>query len=114
MDGAILKLHDFPVLLTLACFAFSCVIVLLTDPFAMPAAVTAENRPKRSWRRVACDWAARIPVIILIYVAFFAISWRPLYSTQAVISFFVIFTGISRAKFEFIREPLVFRTSRSS
>jgi phosphoglycerol transferase MdoB-like AlkP superfamily enzyme len=108
LDGAILKLHDFPVLLTLACLAFSCVIVFLTDPLAMPAAVNAENRTKRDWRRMAFDWAARIPVIILIYAAFFAISWRPIYSTQAVISFFVIFTGISRAKFEFIREPLVF------
>lgn len=103
-----MKLHDFPILLTLAGFAFSCVVVFLTDTFAMPAAINAQNRTERSWWRLIYDWAVRIPVIVLIYAAFFAISWRPIYSTQAVISFFVIFTGISRAKFEFIREPLVF------
>lgn len=51
---------------------------------------------------------ARLPVIALIFAAFFAISWRPIYASQGTISFFVIFTGISRAKFQFIREPLIF------
>jgi len=108
LDGAVLKLHDFPVLLTFAGFAFCCIVVFLTDTLAMPATINAQNRIERSRKRIICDWAVRIPVIALIYAAFFAISWRPIYSTQAVISFFVIFTGISRAKFEFIREPLVF------
>ncbi|WP_157385401.1 LTA synthase family protein [Rhizobium freirei] len=103
-----MKLHDFPVLLTVACFALSCAVVFLTDIFAMPAAINAQNRTERTWRRRLGDFAVRIPVIALIFAFFFAISWRPIYSSQAVISFFVIFTGISRAKFEFIREPLVF------
>jgi phosphoglycerol transferase MdoB-like AlkP superfamily enzyme len=103
-----LKLHDFPALLTVACFAFSCVVIFLTDPFAMPAAINRQNRTERSLRRRAFEWAAKIPVIALVYAGFFAISWRPLYGAQGAISFFVIFTGISRAKFQFIREPLVF------
>lgn len=36
------------------------------------------------------------------------ISWRPIYAAQGTISFFVIFTFISRIKFTFIREPLLF------
>ena len=74
----------------------------------MPAAVNKQNHTKRSLKRLAFEWAARIPVIALVYAFFFAISWRPIYGAQGAISFFVIFTGISRAKFEFIREPLVF------
>ncbi|MDX3928630.1 MAG: LTA synthase family protein [Shinella sp.] len=51
---------------------------------------------------------ARLPIIFLVFAGFFAISWRPVYAAQATMSFFIIFTGISRAKFIFIREPLVF------
>jgi phosphoglycerol transferase MdoB-like AlkP superfamily enzyme len=51
---------------------------------------------------------ARLPVIALIFAGFFAISWRPIYAAQGTMSFFIIFTIISRAKYTFIREPLVF------
>lgn len=61
-----------------------------------------------SRRRRYVELLAKIPVIALVYLFFFAISWRPIYAAQGTISFFVIFTGISRAKFIFIREPLVF------
>lgn len=38
----------------------------------------------------------------------FVISWRPIYAAHAAASYFVIFTAISRVKFAFIREPLLF------
>ena len=74
----------------------------------MPASVNRQNRTVRSKKRILLELLARLPVIALIFAGFFAISWRPIYASQGTISFFVIFTGISRAKFQFIREPLVF------
>ena len=46
--------------------------------------------------------------MLLVFSVFFAISWRPIYTLGATVSTYAIFTAISRAKFEFIREPLVF------
>ncbi|WP_370868899.1 LTA synthase family protein [Ectorhizobium quercum] len=101
-------LHGHPVALTAACFAVSALAVYLTDPFAMPRSVRRESRIERTPSRVALELAARLPIILFVFSIFFAISWRPLYCAAGTISFFVIFTGISRAKFIFIREPLVF------
>ena len=103
-----MELHNYPVPLTSACVALTCALVLLTDQFAMPRELLRQCRPKRTVPEWLADTAARVCVIILIYAAFFSISWRPIYATQASVSFFVIFTGISRAKLTFIREPLLF------
>ncbi len=100
--------HQHPVALTLACFSVAALGVYLIDPFAMPAAVRRENRPERTLAREVLELAARLPIILFVFSIFFAISWRPLYCLLGTVSFFAIFTGISRAKFIFIREPLVF------
>ncbi len=97
-----------PARLTACCFAISCAVVFLTDPLALPRTVHRQKRVERSWFRWLVENAARVPIIALIFMAFFAISWRPIYAAQATMSFFIIFTGISRAKFIFIREPLIF------
>lgn len=103
-----LHLHEHPVLLTLFCYLFTCAIVLFTDKFALPKRERRRHAPPYNLMRILGDMAARLPVIALVFAGFFSISWRPLYAGAGSISFFVIFTGISRAKFKFIREPLVF------
>lgn len=102
-----MSLFIHPVVTVALGLIISCLAVFATDPFAMPKDVR-DKTEKSVERRRCLDTMARIIVIALIFGTFFAISWRPHYSTQATISFFVIFTGISRAKFAFIREPLVF------
>jgi phosphoglycerol transferase MdoB-like AlkP superfamily enzyme len=94
--------------LTAACYAWACTVVYLTDPLALPRAVAARHRIERSPLRAIIETLARLPIIALVFAGFFAISWRPIYAAQGTLSFFVIFTAISRAKFIFIREPLVF------
>nr|WP_302795527.1 LTA synthase family protein [Shinella daejeonensis] len=98
-----------PVLLAL-CYLWACVIVYLTDGFALPRHVVHKQYAKiqRSRSRAVLEYLARLPVIALVFAGFFAISWRPIYAAQGTMSFFIIFTAISRAKFIFIREPLVF------
>lgn len=103
-----MDLYNQLVLLVCAGFVLSSLFVFITDRFAMPRQVFRDSLPDRTLSSRLTDATARLIVVALIYLAFFAISWRPYYSTQATISFFVIFTGISRAKFAFIREPLVF------
>nr|WP_245294846.1 LTA synthase family protein [Xaviernesmea rhizosphaerae] len=102
------QLHDHPFMLTFLCFAFASAVILMTDKFAMPTRerriIRASGEAARVWR----DMAARLPIIALVFTGFFAISWRPLYAAAGAMSFFIIFTGISRAKYKFIREPLVF------
>ena len=83
-------------------------VVLATDGGAMPASARRQFRPSRSIGRVIADRALSLIVIAYVFMLFFAISWRPVYSCLATISFFIIFTAISRAKFNFIREPLIF------
>jgi phosphoglycerol transferase MdoB-like AlkP superfamily enzyme len=104
-----LQLHDHPFSLLLACFALTFFVAWFTDRFALPARERRRNMPKgrTNWGMLR-DGVARIPVIALIFAFFFAISWRPLYAAAGTMSFFIIFTGISRAKYQFIREPLVF------
>ncbi len=95
-------------LLTATCYLWACAIVYLTDGFALPRAVARQHRASHTLGRTILETLARLPVIALVFAGFFAISWRPVYASQATISFFIIFTGISRAKYIFIREPLVF------
>lgn len=102
------QLHDYPAALTLFCYLLSCAVIFFTDRFALPARERRRNRPPYGRNQDIIDAIARLPVIALVFAGFFAISWRPLYAAAGVMSFFIIFTGISRAKFKFIREPLVF------
>lgn len=95
-------------LLTGTCYLWACAIVYLTDGFALPRAVARQHRPKHTLGRRILETLARLPIIALVFAGFFAISWRPVYAAQGTISFFIVFTGISRAKYIFIREPLVF------
>lgn len=95
-------------LLTAICYLWACAIVYLTDGLALPRAVARRYRIAHSLGRKVLEAFARLPIIALVFAGFFAISWRPIYAGQATISFFVIFTGISRAKYIFIREPLLF------
>ncbi|MGK9282692.1 LTA synthase family protein [Sinorhizobium meliloti] len=101
-------LHDYPIALTLGCYLLSCAVIFYTDRFALPARERRKNAPKYGRYQDRIDRLARLPVIALVFAGFFAISWRPLYAAAGTMSFFIIFTGISRAKFKFIREPLVF------
>lgn len=104
-----LELHDYPRLLTLACFVLAATVIVLTDKFALPARERRVHTPPgRGPLGIVRDVVARLPVIALIFTLFFAISWRPLYAAAGCMSFFIIFTAISRAKYKFIREPLVF------
>lgn len=95
-----------PATLTVLAFAAAVLVVLASDRYAL----SPRLRASAGWRRGFAfgDLVARLPVLLLVFVFFFAISWRPLYSAGATISFFVIFTAISRAKLQFVREPLVF------
>ncbi|TCP89248.1 phosphoglycerol transferase MdoB-like AlkP superfamily enzyme [Rhizobium sp. PP-CC-2G-626] len=87
----------------------SFLVAWFTDRFALPARERRRNMPanRTVWHGLR-DGIARMPVVAIIYAFFFAISWRPLYGAAGCMSFFIIFTAISRAKFRFIREPLVF------
>ncbi len=102
------RLHDYPVLLTLGTFTLSVIVSVFMDRFAVPKRVRRAKRQGMTWRNYLFDIAVRIPVIALVFAGFFAISWRPLYAGAGTMSFFIIFMAISRAKFQFIREPLVF------
>ena len=100
--------EDHPIALTVASFIVAALVVYLTDPFAMPRSVRRQSRLPHGFGRVLIEHVMRLPIILFVFSIFFAISWRPLYCCLGTISFFVIFTGISRAKYIFIREPLVF------
>jgi len=101
-------LHNHPIILTIACFLIAALAVFLTDPFALPAEARKKYKTERTIRRVLIEATARLAVIAWIFSLFFMISWRPIYAAQGTASFFVIFTAISRLKFIFIREPLLF------
>lgn len=91
-----------------ATFVVAVAVTYVTDRFALPGKLVSAALGERRLRQAFIDMAARLPALALIYALFFAISWRPFYALAGVVSTFVIFTGISRAKYEFIREPLVF------
>ena len=94
-----------PLIFSLMCYAAAVLVIFAGEPLAMPKKARPAHIPcRKAWRNIF----ARLPVIALIFAFFFAISWRPLYALGGTVSFFVIFTAISRAKFEFIREPLIF------
>ncbi|MDQ6434988.1 LTA synthase family protein [Mesorhizobium sp. LHD-90] len=96
-----------PLVLVAASFAVALAVTVALDRFALPAKVRAANRPAPHASRLA-DLLVRAVVAAVIFALFFAISWRPLYAAAGTVSTFVIFTLISRAKYEYIREPLVF------
>ena len=94
-----------PILLN---FIVSCIVIFITDRIALPTKDFRESKISQTYKDFLKDAAARICVIILVYAGFFAISWRPYYSMQGTISFYIVFAAISRVKFNFIREPLIF------
>ncbi|OCP24630.1 MULTISPECIES: LTA synthase family protein [unclassified Ensifer] len=102
------QLHDYPITLTVCCFILSCAVIFFTDRLALPKRERRANPSPFGRRQDIIDVIARLPVIALVFAGFFAGSWRPLYAAAGTMSFFIIFTGISRAKFKFIREPLIF------
>ncbi|UXT50600.1 sulfatase-like hydrolase/transferase [Agrobacterium tumefaciens] len=106
--GISLTPQDHPFLLTSLCFAAAALVVYATDRFALPAEARRKYSQVRSRRRFLVENCARLPVIALVFAFFFVISWRPIYAAHAAASYFVIFTAISRVKFAFIREPLLF------
>ena len=89
-------------------FAVAFAVTLVVDRLAMPAAVWSANRPSGHRALLFSDVVVRGVMVAVIFAFFFAISWRPLYAAAGAISTFAVFTLISRAKYEFIREPLVF------
>ena len=97
-----------PLAVVLLSFSIAFAVVLATDGLAMPRPARDRFAIERAPARQIADIALRLPAMLFVYVFFFAISWRPVYACLAVISFFVIFTLISRVKFRFIREPLIF------
>lgn len=94
-------------MLVAACFMAACVAVLLVERLALPRSVSKPVRQPADMKR-SVALAARVFVIALVFAFFFAISWRPFYALVGTLSFHVVFTGISRGKYRFVREPLVF------
>lgn len=88
-------------------FVVAFAVTLVVDRLAIPAAVWSASRPAGG-AHLFSDLVARAVMVAVIFAFFFAISWRPLYAAAGAVSTFAIFTLISRAKYEFIREPLVF------
>ena len=82
--------------------------VLAAGRIAMPPAARVQFTPARSPGRLLADRALSLIVIAYVFALYFAISWRPIYSCLGTISFFAVFACISRAKYNFIREPLIF------
>lgn len=103
-----MTLHSNPVALVAATYVLSCVIVLATDRYALSPKAREKHRQFPSMQRRLAELGTRLFVIALIYAGFFSLYWRPIFSLHGTVSFFMIFTAISRAKFIFIREPLVF------
>ncbi|MBX3566728.1 MAG: LTA synthase family protein [Rhizobiaceae bacterium] len=100
--------YAHPVPLAVCSFLAAMLVVVATDRFALSpsARAGALREAARSDRRR--DLVARALLVLLVFAFFFAISWRPLYCLAGTISFFAIFTAISRVKYTDIREPLVF------
>lgn len=96
-----------PSLLVLSCWAAACLATISGERLALPAdarrAAAAAGRRSR-----VRDIVLRCLLVGLVFSFFFSFSWRPIYSAGAAISFFLIFTAISRGKYGFVREPLVF------
>lgn len=103
-------MNDFGDAKALVCMAYiaTALIVLATRKFAVPPAMRLDFTPTRSIGRWLVDPALRLAVIAYAFALLFAVSWRPIYGCFDTISLFVIFTGISRAKYGLIREPLNF------
>ncbi len=95
-------------ILVLAGFLGAGIASSVVDRFAMPAKARAANTRQQTFAATGVDWLARLTLVGLTYALFFSISWRPLYALAGTVSTFAIFMLISRAKFEYIREALVF------
>ncbi len=94
--------------LTAVLFILVNAVTLVTDRFALPPRVWVEYSPPRSLAKIVRDLLARGFIVALVFAIFFALSWRPFYAFTGTFSVLLIFSLISRAKFEFIREPLMF------
>lgn len=90
---------------------------LLSITATFIAVIMVENRWSPCRQQVAsaavrmgrpADYMARFYAILFVYLVFFVISVRILYSFTAVLTFFTVFLLISWAKIRFINEPLVF------
>jgi phosphoglycerol transferase MdoB-like AlkP superfamily enzyme len=103
-----LALFGHSLILVLASLLAAGIVSGFVDSFAVPAKVRAANASQRTAAGLLLDWLARLTLVALTYVLFFSISWRPIYAFAGTVSTFAIFTLISRAKFEYIRESLVF------
>lgn len=103
-----MSLHSHPVALVVATYSVACLVVLATDRYALTRRTRERFAENLSLNRRVSEISARLLIIALVYAGFFSLYWRPIYSMQGTISFFVIFTAISRAKFAYIREPLIF------
>lgn len=105
--GLAFQPFDHPVAFTVLGFALVAAASAVLDRYALPDHVRAEVAP-RSRRQTVLDQVYRLPVVGLVFIGFFVPYWRPFYATCGTLTFLAVFTAISRAKFEFIREPLLF------
>jgi phosphoglycerol transferase MdoB-like AlkP superfamily enzyme len=99
---------EHPLALVVATFSIAVVATYIVDQFCLPRATVAAARPQRGALAWIRDFALRAVIVAIVYGFFFAISWRPLYAMSGTFTYFAVFTAISRLKFLFIREPLVF------
>lgn len=94
--------------MVLATFLAAGLVSGAVDRLAVSVKVREAILPPRKAFEISLDWLARLVLVALTYMLFLSISWRPIYAAAATVSTFAIFTLISRAKFEYIRELLVF------
>lgn len=85
------------------CASFLCVAFI--ERYAVPA--EAQQLPSEKWMCLA-SLSTRIYCVLVVYLVFFLLSVRPVYSLVATVTFFTVFVLITRAKVRFVREPLVF------
>ncbi len=108
MSGSQSLLFAAPPLRLAVAFLGAAALVLAADRLAIPprgrASVTI-HRPPGRW---AGDQLLRLLSVTYVFLFFFAFSWRPLYGAVATTTFCAVFTAICWAKFNFIREPLIF------
>lgn len=109
MSETVQQLYQgWPLLIVVASFLAATGLVVATDWLALPRRARRRFAIERDLRRRTVDFLLRLPALAFVFGFFFAISWRPIYAAAATLSFFAVFTAISRIKFVFIREPLIF------
>lgn len=97
-----------PIVAILVSYLATACVVVVTDTLALPGRFRRRVRMKKGLHRRNSDLAVRLVSIGYVYGFFFAISWRPIYCFLGTVTFFAVFTAISRIKHRFIREPLIF------